>query len=204
MKKLLTKIFLGISISLLFSSCQEKAPKSDEVLLDENVLYHSELGWKMEIPEGWINISKKEMEQKREKLKGQFSHISTNLNAPDPFGISLQKDRFNTFNSIYFLNENNSYKKNDFQKDKIEKYRIINEYGSAIGIDSTLTKSLRIGNKQFDYYTFTSKFKDEETLKMTIFTGKINQKYQLIVTIKTDDEISESEILDSFYNSTFD
>lgn len=167
-------------------------------------MHHSELGWKMKIPEGWINISKKEMEQKREKLKGQFSHISTNLNAPDPFGISLQKDRFNTFNSIYFLNENNSYKKNDFQKDKIEKYRIINEYGSAIWIDSTLTKSLRIGNKQFDYYTISSKFKDEETLKMTIFTGKINQRHQLIVTIKTDDEISESEILDSFYNSTFD
>lgn len=45
MKKLLTKIFLGISIFLLFSSCQEKVPKSDEILFDENVLHHSELGW---------------------------------------------------------------------------------------------------------------------------------------------------------------
>ncbi|MBA5628308.1 hypothetical protein [Moheibacter lacus] len=203
MAQIILKITFGIFMFLLFLSCNNEFPKSDEGQLRENVKYHSELGWKMEIPKGWENIPEDELKEQRKKLESQFSQISTDFKAFDDFGITLRKNRFDTFNSIYFLNENNSYTKTDFQKEKIEKYRILIDHNSNFTIDSTVTKSLKIGGKQFDFYTFLMEIKYEKPLKTTVYTGKVGN-YQVLITVKTEDAVSESEILKCFYNSTFD
>lgn len=198
--KTILSIFL--IFSFLFISCKKKV-SIDQIQLTEDIIYHPELGWKMKLPKNWKNISSKDFETKREKLQNQFPDISTDLIIYEELGITLAKNQYNTFNSIYFINKDNSYSKITFQQEKLEKYRILENYFSNSKIDSTLTNSVKIGNKQFDYYTFTVKSDYETPLKTITFTGKMKD-YQVLITVKTDDDISESEILNSFYNSTFE
>lgn len=113
--------------------------------------------------------------QKERNLINSFSEIPTNLKPINNLGFVLEKNGYNTFNSIYFSNKDNSYTKLIFQKEKEEKFNILIDYNSSAKIDSTETKHIRIGNKMFDYYSFIFHLEDGNPIKMTSYTSKIKR-----------------------------
>ncbi len=142
---------------VLFISCKTDPNKQvDEGTVVENKYHSKEIGWTIEIPNGW-NVTKRDESQKRED-KGLKAINEANGIHYDASGlkqlVSFQKDRFHIFAATsekFEIEYDGEYEENK----KLVKEILYNTYASnGIKVDTASSKE-KIDKLEFDLFKIT-------------------------------------------------
>jgi len=152
------KIYLlSVLAFVLFISCKTDPNKQvDEGQVVENTYHSKEIGWTIEIPEGW-NVTQRDESQAFED-KGLKAINAANGIDYDTSGlkqlIGFQKDKFHMFGASsekFEIEYEGEYEENK----KLVKQVLYNTYVSnGIKVD-TLSSKARIDNLDFDLFKIT-------------------------------------------------
>jgi hypothetical protein len=142
---------------IFFTSCKTDPNKQvDEGTVIENIYHSKEIGWTLEIPNGW-NVTKREIAQGREnrglKALNEANAIDYDISGLKQL-ISFQKDRFHIFSATsekFELVYDGEYEENK----KLVKEMLYNTYVSnGIKFD-TISSKEKINNLEFDLFHLT-------------------------------------------------
>jgi len=205
MKKILFKILIGLTLTL--TSCGETAPNKTigEEKVEGKSYTNQEIGWTIEIPNGWTIIDIEKINEKNKKgLKALEKTMETEIDYSGLKNlISLQKDQFNIFQSSsepFELEYEGEWEKNNLAIKEIIYTTYLNQGMKA---DSTVTTIEKIDGLDFQRYGFTIYSpKGEVILKQIIFSRLING-YAFGVNINYNNDKDRDELLKVFRNSKF-
>jgi len=205
MKKILFAIIAGISLSL--TSCGQVDPNKniDEGKVEGNIYTSEEIGWTIEMPKGWAFINKEKTKELNEK--GLRALEKTMDREVDNSGlknlISLQKDRFNIFQSTsqpFELEYKGEWEENNAAMKELMYTTYLNQ---GVKADSSATTIEKIDGLEFHKYSFTIYGpKGEVILKQIMFSRLING-FDFGVSISYNNDEYRDELLKVFRNSKF-
>ena len=205
MKKILFTIIAGISLSL--TSCGQVDPNKniDEGKVEGNIYTSEEIGWTIEMPKGWAFINKEKTKELNEK--GLRALEKTMDREVDNSGlknlISLQKDRFNIFQSNsepFELEYKGEWEENNAAMKELMYTTYLNQ---GVKADSSATTIEKIDGLEFHKYSFTIYGpKGEVILKQIMFSRLING-FDFGVSISYNNDEYRDELLKVFRNSKF-
>jgi len=205
MKKILFTIIAGISLSL--TSCGQVDPNKniDEGKVEGNIYTSEEIGWTIEMPKGWAFINKEKTKELNEK--GLRALEKTMDREVDNSGlknlISLQKDRFNIFQSTsqpFELEYKGEWEENNAAMKELMYTTYLNQ---GVKADSSATTIEKIDGLEFHKYSFTIYGpKGEVILKQIMFSRLING-FDFGVSISYNNDEYRDELLKVFRNSKF-
>jgi len=183
-------IILILTFSFLTNSCLKSK-------IDNNSYFNSDLNWKMEIPKTWEQTPNSKLNENKEKAKKILSEEDPNFYEidEDKFALVLTRDKFNSFNSLYFTRPNFKFSEltKEIQRDKVNKYKVANQYYKT---DTTKTETIIIDNIPFLHYKMIS-----DDLTLFAFAGLV-KRYIFNISLKSNG-IGENEILKNLYQSKF-
>jgi len=205
MKKILFTVIAGISLSL--TSCGQVDPNKniDEGKVEGSFYTSQEIGWTIEIPEGWtvVDIEKtKETEEKARKAVEETMNGEIDLSAFKKL-ISFQKDQFNCLQSSsepFKLEYEGEWEENNAALKEIIYTTFLNQ---GVKSDSSATTIEKIDGLEFQKYSFTIYSpKGEVILKQIMFSRLING-FDFCVNINYTNDKDRDELLKVFRNSKF-
>jgi hypothetical protein len=205
MKKILFTVIAGISLSL--TSCGQVDPNKniDEGKVEGSFYTSQEIGWTIEIPEGWtvVDIEKtKETEEKARKAVEETMNGEIDLSAFKKL-ISFQKDQFNCLQSSsepFKLEYEGEWEENNAALKEIIYTTFLNQ---GVKSDSSATTIEKIDGLEFQKYSFTIYSpKGEVILKQIMFSRLING-FDFGVNINYTNDKDRDELLKVFRNSKF-
>ena len=205
MKKILFTIIAGISLSL--TSCGQVDPNKniDEGKVEGSFYTSQEIGWTIEIPEGWtvVDMEKtKETDEKARKAIEETMDGEIDLSAFKKL-ISFQKDQFNSLQSSsepFELEYEGEWEENNAALKEIIYTTFLNQ---GIKSDSSATTIEKIDGLEFQKYSFTIYSpKGEVILKQIMFSRLING-FDFGVNINYTNDKDRDELLKVFRNSKF-
>jgi len=205
MKKILFTVIAGISLSL--TSCGQVDPNKniDEGKVEGSFYTSQEIGWTIEIPEGWtvVDMEKtKETEEKARKAVEETMDGEIDLSAFKKL-ISFQKDQFNCLQSSsepFKLEYEGEWEENNAALKEIIYTTFLNQ---GVKSDSSATTIEKIDGLEFQKYSFTIYSpKGEVILKQIMFSRLING-FDFCVNINYTNDKDRDELLKVFRNSKF-
>lgn len=196
----------SICITIILTSCFEQDPNKeiDEGEINNNVYHSKEIGWTINIPEGWSIITRDEKTKTFEKGAELIESTGVQI---DYSGIkhliSFKKNVFNTFQSTsepYDIEANGDwYENNQFVKEII--YDAFMNQG--INIDSSSYKK-NIGGLEFEvFHTDMYGPNGEIILHQDMFSKLING-FDFSVVIQYNNEKDKRIMMDTWEESTFE
>lgn len=197
---------LTIGTSLLFFSCgQDTTKKTDEGEIREQEYTSKELGWTMDIPEGWEII---DLEKTKKSTERGMKVIEESTDTKVDYSglknlITFQKDQFNIFQSSSepFKLEYEGEWEEHVQYIKGLVYETYTNRG--IKTDSSETTFEKINGLDFHVFDFTIYGpKGEVILKQIIYNRHING-FSFGANINYNNEKARDEMLKAFRSSTF-
>jgi hypothetical protein len=197
--------FLGILFSI--SSCQQIDPNKqiDEGKVDKNIYTSEDLGWTIEIPNGWTVVEKEKTEEYNSKgLKAIGEVIDGEIDISGlKHLISFQKNQFNIFQSTsepFKVEYDGEWEVTNAELKKIMYSAYINQ---GIKVDSSTTSSVKVDGLDFNYYSFTIYGrKGEVILNQAIYSRLING-LDFGVNINYNNEEDKIEMLNVWKSSKF-
>ena len=205
MKKILFTVIAGISLSL--TSCGQVDPNKniDEGKVEGSFYTSQEIGWTIEIPEGWtvVDIEKtKETDEKARKAVEETMDGEIDLSAFKKL-ISFQKDQFNCLQSSsepFKLEYEGEWEENNAALKEVIYTTFLNQ---GVKSDSSATTIEKIDGLEFQKYSFTIYSpKGEVILKQIMFSRLING-FDFCVNINYTNDKDRDELLKVFRNSKF-
>lgn len=199
--------FLITLTILALTSCKPSDPNKsvEEGKVEGNIYTSEEIGWTMEIPQGWKVIDKEKSEEFQEQGKKALENntdATVDLNGLKML-ISFQKDQFNIFQST---SEpfNQEYKGQWEENNAATKAIIYATYvNMGIQADSTATKTISIDGLDFQSYTFAIRAPEGNVIMtQTMFTRYING-FGFGANINYNNEKDRDEMFKAFLNSKF-
>lgn len=200
--------FLITLTILALTSCKPSDPNKsvEEGKVEGNIYTSKEIGWTMEIPQGWKVIDKEKSEEFQEQGKKALENntdATVDLNGLKML-ISFQKDQFNIFQSTseaFNLEYEGQWEENNAATKAIIYATYVN---MGIQADSTATKTVTIDGLDFQTYTFA--IRDPEgnvIMTQTMFTRYING-FGFGANINYNNEKDRDEMFKAFLNSKFE
>lgn len=199
--------FLITLTILALTSCKPSDPNKsvEEGKVEGNLYTSEEIGWTMEIPQGWKVIDKEKSEEFQEQGKKALENntdATVDLNGLKML-ISFQKDQFNIFQST---SEpfNQEYEGQWEENNAATKAIIYATYvNMGIQADSTATKTISIDGLDFQSYTFAIRAPEGNVIMtQTMFTRYING-FGFGANINYNNEKDRDEMFKAFLNSKF-
>ncbi|MGB4930167.1 MAG: hypothetical protein WBP43_09360 [Chitinophagales bacterium] len=199
--------FLITLTVLALTSCKPSHPNKsvEEGKVEGNLYTSEEIGWTMEIPQGWKVIDKEKSEEFQEQGKKALENnteATVDLNGLNML-ISFQKDQFNIFQST---SEpfNQEYEGQWEENNAATKAIIYATYvNMGIQADSTATKTISIDGLDFQSYTFAIRAPEGNVIMtQTMFTRYING-FGFGANINYNNEKDRDEMFKAFLNSKF-
>ncbi|SFU45790.1 hypothetical protein SAMN05216480_10467 [Pustulibacterium marinum] len=199
------KITLLLFLTVLFSCKTDPNQQIDEGKITENTYHNEEIGWTMEIPEGW-NVTHKSDVDRRTK-KGLEALSETSGFEIDTSGLkqllNFEKNRFNIFQStseLFEVEYEGEWEETNASAKELIYYAYMER---GIRADSTAIKTIVIDGMEFQLYGFTIyNAKGEVLLNQLIYSRLING-YSFGVSIHYNNEADKKQMLDAWLNSTF-
>lgn len=199
--------FLITLTIIALTSCKPSDPNKnvEEGKVEGNLYTSEEIGWTMEIPQGWKVIDKEKSEEFQEQGKKALENntdATVDLNGLKML-ISFQKDQFNIFQST---SEpfNQEYEGQWEENNAATKAIIYATYvNMGIQADSTATKTISIDGLDFQSYTFAIRAPEGNVIMtQTMFTRYING-FGFGANINYNNEKDRDEMFKAFLNSKF-
>ena len=205
MKKILFTIIAGISLSL--TSCGQVDPNKniDEGKVEGSFYTSQEIGWTIEIPEGWtvVDMEKtKETEEKARKAVEETMDGEIDLSAFKKL-ISFQKDQFNCLQSSsepFKLEYEGEWEENNAALKEIIYTTFLNQ---GVKSDSSATTIEKIDGLEFQKYSFTIYSPKGEVILKQIMYSRLINGFDFGVNINYTNDKDRDELLKVFRNSKF-
>jgi PPIC-type PPIASE domain len=194
-----------VLLIIFFSAGTKADPFIDEGLINEGSYTSYEIGWTMQIPEGWeiVTLNKAIETQNRgketiEETVGQEVAIGEHLNL-----LHLQRDKSHTFQSTAetFISKHDG----DWKRaNEALKQLIINTYSDkGIRSDVSATKIEMIDEIKFEVYEFTLYAPDGKLFLRQIMYSSLINGYDFGVNFSYTDNQTRDEILSEWRKSKF-
>lgn len=203
MKSLLLTLIIGTSLSI--SSCGDTSKKTDEGQIRKNEYTSREIGWTIEIPEGWevTDLEK----SKKSSQKGEKA-IEETINAEVDYSglkhlITFQKNQFNLFQSSsepFKLAYEGEWEETDSSL-KVIVYETYKNQG--IKADSSATTIEKIDGLDFRTYSFTIYSPKGDVILKQLIYGRLINGFNFGVNINYNNEEYKNEMLNAFRKSKF-
>ena len=198
---------LPLSLLLIIHSCGpvDQSKNVDEGKVEASLYSSEEIGWTIEIPDGWSIVEKEQAQQTTEKgLKALEETVEADINYSGLKNlIAFQKNKFNIFQSTsepFELEYEGEWEENNKGLKEII-YATYEDQG--MNPDSTATTIEKIRGLDFQTYTFTiHSAKGEVVLKQLMFSRLING-YDFGVNLNYNNDEDRDELLKAFRNSKF-
>lgn len=203
MKRLFLTLTIGTALSLC--SCKEPAKKTDEGEIREQEYFSKEIGWTIEIPQGWtVNDLEKTKESADRGMKAIQESTNTEIDYSELKNlITFQKNQSNLFQSSSepFKPEYEGEWEEHLQYVKALAYETYENRG--IKADSSETTIEKINGLDFHTFSYTIYGpKDEVILKQILYSRLING-FDFGVNINYNNENDRDVMLKAFKNSKF-
>lgn len=192
---------------ICFVSCKEIDPnlQIDEGHVEDNLYTSEEVGWQINIPEGWDIVTLEETNDYEEKGLEIVDGITEEDIAASQLKnlISFKKNMFNMFQSdseIFEIEYEGEYEETvTWLKEFI--YEAYHDEGIEVTVSDTSKETI----DGIEFYRYEFKLYDTDdsiVLNQIIYCSLING-YDLGVTINYNDEDYKNEMLKVFRNSKF-
>lgn len=205
MKTILFTIITGITFSL--TSCAQVDPNKniDEGKIEENIYTSQEIGWTIEIPEGWKVVDKQKTKETNEKglkaiektIEGEIDYSGLkNL-------ISFQKNQFNIFQSSsepFELEYEGEWEETNSELKEIIYKTYLNQ---GIKADSSATIIEKIDGLDFHKYSFTIYSPKGKVILNQIMYSRLINGFDFGVNINFNNDKDKDELLKVLRNSKF-
>jgi len=205
MKDIFILTFLIILFSI--SSCRQIDPNKqiDEGKVDKNIYTSENIGWTIEIPDGWTIVEKdksEEYDNKGLKAIGEVTDGEIDISGLKHL-ISFQKNQFNIFQSTsepFKTEYDGEWEVNNAGLKKIMYSAFLNQ---GIKVDSSATSTVKIDGLDFRYFSFTIYGpKGDIILNQSMYSRLMNGQ-DFGVNINYNNEKDKMEMLTAWKNSKF-
>ncbi|MCK8481472.1 hypothetical protein [Psychroserpens algicola] len=198
-------------ILLLFSfvilACKNPDPNKqiDEGKIENNIYVSQEVGWRMEIPEGWDIVT---LEETNASNEVGFDVIEDMVDGEIDLSefknlLSFKKNQFNLFSSSSerFIE---TYE-NEWEENNIALKELISDAYTGQGIKSTSTDitTETIDGIKFSVYEFSIYGPDNNIILNQLAYSALINGYDFAANINYNNEDDKNEMLNAFKNSTF-
>lgn len=195
-------LYLLTLLVVVFTACNSSAPKEEKPNL---ATYTSkEVGWTIEIPEGYKTLSQNRMEENEKKGKEAIGKVIDEEVSTDNLIhlVNLQKNQFNSLLATaepYDLNRDGEYLANN----QLVKRLIYDTYANQKIKADTLSGSEVIAGHKF--YTFNIKIygPSGEVLMNQIMYNQLIKGYDFGVCVNFNNESDKEILVNAFKNSKF-
>ncbi len=196
---------LTIGTALSLSSCGQPAKKIDEGRIRKNEYTSREIGWTIEIPEGWEVAN---LEKAKESTKKGVKAIEETIDAKVDYSglknlIRFQKNQFNIFQSTsepYKQEYEGEWKENNNSLKTIIYSTFENQ---GIKSDSSATSIEKIDGLDFHTYSFTIYDPKGNIILKQIMYSRLINGFDFGVNINYNNEKDKNEMLKAFRKSKF-
>ena len=200
--------FLITLTVLVLTSCKPSDPNKsvEEGKVEGNIYTSEEIGWTMEIPQGWKVIDKEKSEEFQEQGKKALENntdATVDLNGLKML-ISFQKDQFNIFQSTsepFNLEYEGQWEENNAATKAIIYATYVN---MGIQADSTATKTITIDGLDFQTYTFAIRDQEGNVIMTQTMYSRLINGFDFGVNINYNNEKDRDEMFKAFLNSKFE
>ncbi len=205
MKNTLFTIITIILFSLQSCNLNDPNKNVDEGEIQGKNYKSEEIGWTMEIPDGWTVVDKDLTEERNNK--GQKALEKSMGQKVDFTGLknllSLQKGQFNVFQSTsepFTLDYEGQWEETNAAVKSI----IFSTYkDQGIKADTSITTIEKIDGLDFHKYSFTIYSPDGEIILNQIMYGRLINGFDFGVNINYNNNKDRDELLKVFKNSKF-
>ena len=201
------KGILGLIVILLLGSCGSSDPNQnvDEGTIENRTYSSEEVGWRIEIPNGWEITEKAKTEAINEQgAEALEEYIEDGIDVSEMKNlIGFQKDQFNSFLSTtepFELEYEGEWEENN-QALKLLIYSVYEQQGLIV--DSSITTTETIDGLDFRTYDFTLYTPDGEVLMKQIMYSRLINGLDFGVNINYNNRGDRVEMLEAFRNSSF-
>ena len=205
MRQIIFTLITGIAV--LFASCGHVDPNRniDEGKVEGNIYTSQEIGWTIEIPEGWTVIDKEKIKKTREKgLEAIEETMGEKVNYSGLKNlISFQKDQFNIFQSSsepFDVGYEGQWEENNAALKEVLYTTYLNQ---GIKSDSSATTIEKIDGLEFKRYSFTIYSPQGEVILKQILFSRLINGFDFGVNINYNNDEDRDELLRVFRNSKF-
>ena len=199
------KLVTFITIAILVSCKSDPNKQIDEGKINENTYHSEEIGWTMEIPDGWNVTHRSELKKRTEKgLDAINETAGIDYDASELKQLlNFQKDRFHIFQSTsepFKLEYEGQWEENN----KGIKELIYEAYSSrGIKIDTTSSKE-KIDDLEFEVFHITMYGPEGKIMLYQDIYGKHINGYDFGVNLNYVNDKEKSEMMKVWKNSTFE
>ncbi|WP_138434344.1 hypothetical protein [Winogradskyella algicola] len=200
------KLVVLLILTIVLSCKSDPNKQIDEGKITENTYHSDEIGWTMNIPNGW-NVTHRSVLNRRSKKGLDIIKESTGLEYDDSELkqlLNFQKNRFNIFQSTsepFEVEYDGEWEDNNTSV-KALLYDLYTEKG--IKTDTTATKIANIDGLSFHYFTVTLYKPNGDVLLNQSMYGRLINGFDFGVNINYNNEEDKNEMLEAWLNSKFD
>lgn len=200
-------VFLFLLASISLASCKQVDPNKqiDEGKYEKNIYTSNEVGWTIEVPQGWKITTREQNEAFEKKGREAMEELVDGEIDVSQLKdlIGFQKNQFNIFQSSTepFKEEyDGEWKENN----ALIKTLIYNTYlGQGIKVDSSKTTSTRVSGLNFETYNFTIYSPNGDVILNQIMYSRLINNLSFGVNINYNNEDDKNEMLNSWKKSKF-
>lgn len=200
-------LILGIGVLFMAASCQPADPNKniDEGNIAGNVYTNEEIGWTIEIPEGWTIVDREKTEALNEKGQEAFEKtLDAEIDASKLKNlISFEKNRFNIFQSAsepFEPEYEGEWEENNSSLKEITYATYVN---AGIRVDSSVTTTETVDGLTFQTYSFTIYGPDGEMILEQLIYARLINGNDFGVNLNYNNYVDRDEMLKVFRNSKF-
>lgn len=205
MRAIFKLVLLGIIFSIY--SCKHSDPNKqiDEGKVTKNIYTSEDIGWTIEIPDGWTIVEMdKSKEYNNKGLKAMEEVVDGEIDISGLKNlISFQKYKFNVFQSTsepFKVEYEGEWEAKNAELKKIIHSAYTNQ---GIKVDSSASSTINIDGLDFHYCSFTLYGpKGDTILKQSMYSRLING-LDFGVNINYNNEKDKNEMLTVWKNSKF-
>lgn len=200
-------LILPIGLILIIHSCGpvDQSKNVDEGKVEGRVYTSEEIGWTIEIPDGWSIVEKEQARQTTEKgLKALEETVEGDIDYSGLKNlIAFEKNKFNIFQSTsepFELEYEGEWEVNN----KALKEIIYETYEDrGMNPDSTATTIEKIDALDFQTYAFTIRSPQGEVILKQLMFSRLINGYDFGVNLNYNNDEDRDELLKAFRNSKF-
>lgn len=186
----------------LFAACNSSTPKEEKQ--KGEIFTSKEVGWTIEIPNGYQPLSQNRMKVNEQKGKEALGKVTDSEVSGDNLIrlVNFQKNQFNSFLATaeaYDLNRDGEYSANNQMVKKLIFDTYINQ---KIKVDTLSGTEVIAGQK---FYTFNIKLygPSGEVLMNQVMYNQLIKGYDFGVNINYNNETDREVLINAFKNSKF-
>lgn len=205
MKNTLFLILTSPLFTLLSCNLNDSNKKVEEGIIQGKTYISKEIGWTMEIPDGWTIVDNEITEERNNKGKKALEKsVDQKIDYTGLKNLlSLQKDQFNVFQSTsepFKLDYEGQWEETNAAVKSIIYATYVDQ---GIKADSSATTIEKIDGLDFHKYTFTIYNPQGEIVLKQIMYGRLINGFDFGANINYNDNKAKNELLNVFKKSKF-